>query len=307
MSGSDDSGVDRPPLSIVVGTREGWPYVRPVLEAVRGDAEAMGAEIVFADGSGMQPPPPDEVGPQVRWLSLDEPSVFRLYSRGISSARGDIIATTEDHAVPRPGWCTAIVRAHAEHPEAAAIGGAIENGSHESLIDWASYFITQGPHMAPQGNRRVAVTTNEADVSYKRHALVDLDDNGGLGFMAILHNRRLAERGAILRVDDRMAVDHYQTIGFGATSAIHFHNGRAISGFRRHNGMAATEWLRLLALPLLPLWRTARTIRLGLSKGRHRRVLLASAPLALWLDYCQAAGHALGYLAGPGKSPDHLR
>lgn len=300
-------GAVRPPLSIVVGTTEGWPYVRPVLDSIRADAEQVGAEIVFVDGSGRPPPGTAEVGNSVCWLSSEALSVFELFAEGLRAARGEVIATTEDHAVPRPGWCGAILRAHAAHPEAAAIGGAIENGSREALLDWASYFITQGPHMLPLGERRVAMTTNEANVSYKRAAVEGLDDNNGLGFMAILHNRRLAERGDVLRVDDRMVVDHFETVGFRRTSAIHFHNGRAISGFLRARGMNAEDWARMAAALLLPTWRTARAVRVGLAKGRLRGKVLASAPLALWLDYCQGIGHLVGYAAGAGDSPRHLR
>ncbi len=297
----------RPPLSIVVGTTEGWPYVRRVLDAFIADAEALGVEILFVDGSGRPPPPSEEVGGQVRWLTSSADSVFKHYAEGLREARGEVVATTEDHAIPRPGWCAAILRAHAEHPEAAAIGGAIENGSGRSLIDWASYFITQGPHMAPLGDRQVPMTTNEANVSYKRWAVADLDDNDGLGFMAILHNRRLAERGEILRVDDRMVVDHLETIGLRATSVIHFHNGRSIAGFVRRTGMTPEHWLRMAAALVLPVYRTARAVRIGMGKGRLRGRLLASAPIALWLDLCGGAGHLLGYAMGEGDSPRHLR
>lgn len=295
------------PLSIVIGTTEGWPYVRPVLEAIRADAEQLGAEILVVDGSGRPTPDAAESGSSVRWLASDSNSVFRMYAEGLRLARGAIVATTEDHAVPRAGWCAAILRAHTEHPEAAAIGGAIENASQGSMVAWAGYFITQGPHMAPLGNREVSMTTNEANVSYKRAAIVELDDNGGLGFMAILHNRRLAERGAILRVDDRMVVDHFEIEGFRDTSVLHFHNGRSVSGFRREHGMTRADWARMAIAPLLPLYRTARAVRVVLGKGRLRRKVLASAPMALWLDYCGAAGHFVGYLRGAGDSPRHLR
>lgn len=297
----------RPPLSIVVGTRQGWAFVRPTLEAIRADAEAAGAEIVVADGSGTTAPDSAEAGPSVRWLRFDEPSVFKLFAEGMRVARGEIIATTEDHAIPRPGWVGAILRAHAEHPEAAAIGGPIENGSAGSLLDWASYFSTQGPHMAPLGDREVPVTSNEANISYKRRVLDGFDDNEGLGFMAILNNRRLSKRGAILRVDDRIVVDHFQEVGFGPTTAIHFHNGRAISGFRRRNGMRPEEWLRVATSMLLPAWRTMRIMRETWAKGRMRRRLIASAPMCLWLEYSQGVGNLVGYMTGPGDSPDHLR
>jgi hypothetical protein len=301
------SASSTPPLSVVIGTTEGWPYVEPLLKSLRPDAERLGVEIIFADGSGRPPPAQDEVGPQVRWLAYLEPSVFRLYWHGLHAARGAVVATTEDHCVARAGWCEAILAAHAEHPQAAAIGGAIENGSRETLLDWASYFITQGLHMAPLGQRAVRVTTNEACLSLKRDVVGRLTDSGGLGFMAILELRRLADSGAELRVDDRFAVDHFQTIGVGETTAIHFHNGRAIAGFRRRRGMTGEDWLRMLGALALPFVRTVRAVSLCWRKGRHRRVLLASAPLMLWLDLCQGFGHLLGYALGPGDSPGRMR
>lgn len=46
---------------------------------------------------------------------------------------------------------------------------------------------------------------------------------------------------------------------------------------------------------------------MGLRKGRLRRQLLASAPLALWLEYCGGVGQLMGYAFGAGNSPRHLR
>jgi hypothetical protein len=125
--------------------------------------------------------------------------------------------------------------------------------------------------------------------------------------MAILHNRRLAETGAVQRNDDRMQVDHFQTVGLAATSAIHFHNGRSISGFRRERGMGPEDWLRMGVSMALPVARTARAVGIVWRKGRHRRELLAGVPLMLWLDLCQGAGHLIGYAAGAGDSPNYLR
>jgi hypothetical protein len=298
---------DRASLSVVIGTGEGWPYVRDLVRALRPEIESVSGELLIVDGSGGAAPPVTDLGANVRWLSRDAASVFALYAIGLREARGEVIATTEDHALPRPGWCAAIVAAHAAHPEAAAIGGAIENGSTDSLIQWASYFTTQGPHMAPLGDRVVPMTTNEANVSYKRSAAADVDDNDGLGFMAILHNRRLAESGAVLRVDDRMVVDHFETSGFGWTTSIHFHNGKSIAGFRRSHGMSDEDWVRMATALLLPAWRSLRVWRVGLAKGRKRHELVASAPFALWLEYVQGAGSLMGYLLGPGSSPGHLR
>lgn len=295
-----------PRLSVVVGTTEGWPYVKACLDSFREEATALGAEVVVADGSGLPPPPPAEVAPGTVWMSSASRDIFRLFYEGLKAARGEVVASTEDHCRVRPGWCGAILRAHAEHPEAAAIGGAIENGTPISLLDWGSFFITQGIHMAPLGQRETPVTTNEACLSQKRWALAELSDNGGHGAMMILHTRVLRERGAILRVDDRFAVDHDQGLDARGTFAIHFHNGRAIATFRRR-AMQRSDWLRLGGAGLVPLYRVARMFRTLLRKRRHTRELVLSVPWQVWLEYCQSAGFVMGYLAGPGDSLRHLR
>ena len=299
--------MERPHLSVAIATGEGWPYVRDLIAALRADAESVGAEIVVADGSENEEPSRDDVGSNVHWIRAQGGSIFELFAIALRASKGEIVALTEDHTIPRQGWIGAVLRAHEEHPEAAAIGGAIENGSTFGLIEWASYFTTQGPHMSPLGNRVVPTTTNEANVSYKGDVIAKVDPDEGLGFMAILYNRRLAEEGRILRVDDRIVVDHFETIGFGWTTSIHFHNGRTISGFRRERGMSNEDWFRVATSLMLPAWRTLRVLRTGWAKGRLRRQLIASAPLALWLEYVQALGHLTGYVAGPGGSPDHLR
>jgi hypothetical protein len=300
-------GLAGPPISVIVGTGEGWPYVRDLVSSLRAEAESLGAEVVVADGSGNPPPTDSDLGANVRWITAVGETVFALYVRAMQAARGQVVALTEDHALPRTGWIAAALRAHAEHPEAAAIGGAIENGTTDGLIEWASYFTTQGPHMAPLGNQVVPATTNEANVSYKRSVLERVDPDEGTGFMAVLFNRRLAESGETLRVDDRMVVDHFETTGFWPTTVIHFHNGRSIGGFRRERGMSHEDWVRMAVALMLPAWRTVRVLRTGLAKRRLRRQLLASAPWALWLEYVQGIGHLTGYVAGPGSSPQHMR
>ena len=295
-----------PRLSIALATTEGWPDVKPCIDSFASDAERLGAELVVADGSALPAPPAEDLPAGTVWIRSSARTVFQLFGEAFWRSSGEVVASIEDHCRAAPGWCDAILRAHAEHPEAAAIGGAIENGSATSLLDWGCYFITQGAHMAPLGQREVEFVTNEANLSQKRRAVEQISDNGGLGVMMILHTRALRERGEVLRVDDRFAVYHDQEQGVRATSAIQFHNGRTIGAFRRRI-MEHRDWIRLAVLGVLPAVRVARMVRLVLPKRRHTRELAASLPWAVWLEYCQAAGMLLGYATGPGDSPRHLR
>jgi hypothetical protein len=287
-----------------VGTAAGWPAIEPCIRSFLADARSTGAQVLIADGSGRPPPDDPEVVAGVTWRQHDEKSVFRLVQSNLAEATGEIVAQMEDHCTARPGWVDGIVRAHRENPAAAAIGGAIENGTTASHLEWASYLMTQGAHMAPLTNGPAGRIANEANVSFKRTALEGFLDDP-LGFMTIRVTRGLAARGALLVNDDRIVVDHFERLGTRATAVIHFDDGRTISGFRRRR-MAAGDWLRLIAAPVLPLYRTARVVRNGVAKGRARTVA-AALPWIVALEYCHEAGEVAGYVAGPGRSPYGLR
>lgn len=297
-------GRGRPRLSICVATAAGWEAVEPCLRSFLDDGRRLGAEILVADGSGRPPPADPSVRESVTWRSYPEKSVFRLVSLNLREASGDIIVLTEDHCTARPGWLETILRAHREYPDAAAIGGAIQNGSRSNRLQWASYLMTQGAHMAPLSQGPSARIANEANISFKRTALLGIEDHP-LGFMTIRHTRALADRGATLVSDDRILVDHHESIGWRATAKIHFDDGRTISGFRR-TAMAGGDWVRIAAAPLLPLYRSLRVVRIAVGKGRAA-TLLGTLPWIVALEYCHGAGELVGYLRGAGRSPYGLR
>ncbi len=303
---TDTAPAAAPPLSVVVATRMGWPGIRPCIDSLLSQINDVNGELVVADGSGRPAPGPSQVGERVTWVRQDGASVFELSRLSYAAARAPIVAITEDHCTVRPGWCAGILRAHAEYPDAAAIGGAIENGSTGTRIDWASYYITQGPFQAPLANGPATRIATEANLSIKRFALEAIHHEPGLGSIILLHLMALNAAGSLLVNDDRLVVDHFQSVPFGETSAIHFHNGRTIAAFRR-NHVRGLELVRLLSLPVLPAYRSWRAIRIGLAKGRHRRDLVDAIPGIVWLEYCHAAGEVLGYLTGAGRSPFVLR
>jgi hypothetical protein len=291
-------------LTISVGTAAGWPAVEPCVRSFLADARATGSQVLIADGSGRPPPTDPDILETVTWRSLDDKSVFRLVQSNLAIASGSIVALMEDHCTARPGWVAGILRAHAENPEPAAVGGAIENGTTASSLEWASYLMTQGAHMAPLRNGPATRIANEANISFRRSALEGLLGDP-MGFMTIRATRALADRGELLVNDDRIVVDHYERLGARATAVIHFDDGRTISGWRRPS-MTRTDWLRVFGAPILPLYRTGRVIRNGVAKGRAR-TLATALPWIVALEYCHEAGELAGYLAGPGRSPYGLR
>ncbi|HET8777338.1 MAG TPA: hypothetical protein VFN76_06720 [Candidatus Limnocylindria bacterium] len=295
----------RPPISICVGTTAGWPAIEPCVRSFIDDARRVGGEILIADGSGRPPPDDPDVASAVTWMTCEEQSVFWLVDANVRRARGDVVALTEDHCTARPGWVDAILRAHAEYPDAAAIGGAIENEeTGTSALRWASHLMTQGAHMAPLANGPSRHIANEANISYKRWALADIEPHP-LGFMTIRHTRSLADRGEQLVNDDRIVIDHHESLGATATAVIHFDDGRTVAGFRRRQ-MGTGDWVRLAGAPILPLYRSARVVRNAAAKG-YGGTALKALPWLLVLEYAHGVGELIGYVAGAGRSPYGLR
>ena len=292
------------PLSVIVVTRQGWPAISPCIDALVDQVRGVGGELIVLDASGMAKP---ELGPPVRWLSKPSSmSVFQLRQAAYGETRGNIVALTEDHCRVPSDWCEWILRQHADHPEAIAIGGAVDNGTRDHLVDWAAFFITQIPFVAPLDNGPADRITGPANLSYKRAALERMPDHGSFGAIELFDSMTLRRDDDVLLLDDSHPVLHDQSMGFGPTTAIEFHNGRTLGGYQRMR-MDRRDWLRIAGFPVLPIYRSARTIRMALTKRVPKATLAASLPMVVWLQYSAGAGELLGYALGPGDSPRHLR
>lgn len=295
----------RLPLSIVVATTKPWPEIRACLDSLVEQAKRVGAEILVADGHGRGLP---EMGKEsyegVLWLKELGASVFGLRKLGMWHARGEIIAITEDHCRVHPDWCEQIIQAHKDYPGAAAISGAVENGATTSLMDWANFFLVFAPFVSPIKNGPCERICLQANISYKRRVVSRMASN--LGVMEMLFTRQLRQEGEVLIADDRLLVSHVQSHGFWGTFAAHFHNGRSIAGFRLEDLGGVGRMLRLGSTAILPPYLLWSTLRALVSKQPLWGKVFASLPLLALLVCCHAAGEFMGYMAGPGRSPQRL-
>ncbi len=295
----------RPPLSVMVATIRGWPTARMPIEALRPQVEAIGGEILVMDGSDRPAPTADEVGPSVRWVKRPGESVFQLRHAGYPLAQGAVVAITEDHCRPAGDFCAAILRAHAGNPDAIAVGGCVENGTTDHLVDWAAFLVVQGPWVPPLDNGPTERIAGVAAVAYKRHVLDRMPDHGDFGAVELFDTATMRRDGETLVNDDRIRVAHHQSFGIAGTGMLQYHGGRAVGGLRRRS-MERGDWLRLLGFAILPLYRSIRSVRIALGRNVPRPKLVASIPLILFLQYSMVAGELVGYLTGPGDSPRHL-
>jgi hypothetical protein len=295
-----------PLLSVLLATRRPWPFARASLERIVDDARAVDAEVVVALGDARaRPPDGDPRYARVVWLEGSSgASVFALRALALGHVRGRLVAITEDHALIVPGWCARVIASHAAHPDAVAIGGVVDNGARSTAVDWASFFIANGPFAPPlsPGTPRISL---QANVSYKRAALAGAASTDALGLVQHDVNHQLAAGGGTLIADEQLVVVHDQHLSWREHSAGHFHNGRTIAASRlpRLGRRRALYAVGALGLPPVMLLRTLRAV---LGKRRYTRPLLAGLPAMCWLLLCHAAGELAGYVAGPGGSPERV-
>ena len=290
-----------PALSVVVPTRTGWPAYEPYFVHQRREVEAVGGELLVLDGSGRPAPPEGEIGPRTRWLSHPGESVLGLRALGYPLARAPIVAVSEDHTRVPEGWAAAILACHAEHPEAAAIGGSVENGATNSYPEWAAFVCGHDRELAPLGRARPVGLIGMTNVSYKHATLQRLRPLPGIGVNDALFQRDLAREGATLLVDDRMGCVHEQGMTFRQATNLFFQAGRVGAGSRRQR-MSTRELGRVLITPAAPIILTAR-LGLWLAQlGRDRLRYLVELPMILWLFGARAVGELVGYARGAGSS-----
>ncbi|MDX6697880.1 MAG: hypothetical protein QOE65_1277 [Solirubrobacteraceae bacterium] len=294
-----------PAISVVIATTRPWPEVSAALESVHDQAVAAGGEVVVAHrGDGL----PDDVArrfPGVVAVVVPGASANQLRGAALPRTRGDVVAITEDHCVVAADWVEAVLRAHREHPAAAAIGGAVENGATRRAIDWAAYFLGNAYAMAPVDGDPPGRIAAQANVSYKRGALPDRVGPGG--FFELDHNAALAARGLEVRGDSRMVVHHDQSLGFGGTLAVNFHAARTAAGLRAREMGRARALLRALATPVRHSGAIALHLRAVWRKRRLRGRLVAVSPWVALVAGCAVAGTLAGFAAGPGDSARHIR
>jgi hypothetical protein len=222
----------------------------------------------------------------------------------MNRAGGEIIAVTEDHCRVSPDWCARVLAAHREYPDAGVIGGAVENGATDSLMDWASFFYANGEAMPPLERGKCKRIT-QLNLSYKRRAISGTVRPAGQ--MEWMMNEDLRQQGETLVADDRIVVSHVQSIGFLGTCLLHFHGSRALAGFRRDRIHWPELIVRLGACVLMPPLLFVRALGTVLAKQRLVGTIVATTPLLALLVCFRAAGALVGFITGPGNSPRHIR
>ena len=290
---SDATEATRPPLSVVIPARDGMAELDPVLEALLPEAGASGTEVlIVGDVDG----PRD--GGVLRLIPVSEPDILVLRRHGLALARGEVVAMGEDHAVPRPGWCEAVIRAHSERPDADAVVGCLANGTDETVAGRANFLAFASPWQPPMATLPGGRPPPSSVLSLKRSVLRGIEGEAPGWFEADLLPA-LFEEGRMV-ADDRIVVDHFQDHGSIWSIRNSFHSARSSYGYARAGlDPASRREVARWALTHIPRHRRSEAgegLR-GARMGASESVLLSMIALASGL------GAAAGLLTGPGLAP----
>jgi hypothetical protein len=295
---NDDPGRPRPPLSVLIPVRGAMAEVAPVLEALIPSAEKTGTEVVvIGDTDGEEPPH----GLPARLIPMPVMDLLDLHRRGIEEASGEVIAVGEDHAVPTADWCEAVIRAHAEHPEAAAIAGCLVNATDATVAGRANFLAFAAPWQPPMPTLPVGRPPPASALTFKRGALRGIGSEAP-GWLEGELIPSLFDRGLMV-ADERIVVEHCQDHGSLWSIRNAFHSARCSYGYHR-NGLtqAARRRLAIWAVHGIPrrLRAEAREASAGTRVGPVESALIAVIAVG------HGVGGAAGTLLGPGRSPNRV-
>lgn len=300
-------------LSILITVVSGKDAVRRCLLALRPQVQAVAAEIIV---------PYDEWAVEVGELNAEFPEVnfhliahsvagnvpshqHRLYDRrravGLALTAGEVVAMTEDHAIPAADWVNQILAAHRQ--PFAVIGGAIENGI-DRAMNWALYYCDFGRYGSPLPQGEIEYVS-DVNVSYKREALETVRDIWRDEYHETTVHWTMRERGIELRLDPGLKVyQHRPPMTFGKAFRERIEWGRVFAETRvAAIGLPQRIFFAVVA-PLLPAVLLARVAKNMFRQGRSFGQMATALPLTAGLLIGWAWGELVGYVNGAPKLKD---
>jgi hypothetical protein len=290
-----------PPISVVVASKVGPPFIDQCLNSLECEARELGAEVIVVtsqDESYMR----RLAGafPWVRVVNTSEKEVPALRRRGVEEAKSEWVAIIEEHCAARGDWLHRAVAALSNGRYSAA-GGPIVDDNYDTLRDWVVYFCEYNSAMppAPRGETR---DLNDANIAYPRSVLMEHRELLDQGYWPMtLHGHLLAKGHRFVSVPD-MVVYHRGPFQFAYYLGQRYLFSRAYTGVRAQRKAALWRLTYLIAAPLIPFMLLARMARNVFSKGCRSRQFILALPLTITALVVLVAGEWVGCLLGPGDA-----
>lgn len=222
----------------------------------------------------------------------------------IRNATAPVVAFTEDHCFPAPGWAEALIEAH--RGPWAAVGPIIGLANPQHHRAWVSYFMQYGDWVVGStelgGESRDVAGHNS---SYKRDVLLQYGDDLDriMIFETVLHEDLVA-RGHRLYVAAGARAYHVFITLLKPFLVEHFHIGRLLASTRRQRWSLGRRLVYLLGCPLIPLVRLYRILGMIRQNGWQKELLPGVLPSLLMGLVASATGELAGYATGVGRAAE---
>ncbi len=294
---SSEPGTERPPLSVAIPARGGLAEAEPALDALVPAVRELGVEVVVVGGPEPPAPPPDGV----RVVAMPVADLLVLRHRAILESSGEVIAIGEDHAVPRPGWSQAVLRAHAEHPEVPSVAGCLVNATDATISARANFLAFAAEWQPPLPEMPSVRPPPASAVTVKRSVVEGIAERPPGWFEADLLPA-LFDEGRMV-ADERILIDHFQDRGALWAARNAFDGARASYGYL-HGVLAGPQRRHTARWTLDGLARRAR--RQARAAAGGRRMSARESALVTAIGVANGLGGTTGILFGPGRSADRV-
>jgi glycosyltransferase involved in cell wall biosynthesis len=295
-------GSNSQPLSVVIASIVGAPFIDECLTSLERQAKDCGAEvIVVACGTAEYA---DRIAHKFPWVRVihqaRRESVPELWRRGVEEATGEILAMIEEHCLAAPDWLQHAIEAHAGGT-CGVVGGPVVDYDYQRLRDWVVYYCEYNGFMPPWRDGEAHELGN-ANIAYSRALLLRYKDFMGIGYWgASLHPRMISD-GVKFRPVPAMVVYHRGPFNYGYYLQQRYWFSRAFAGARSRHLPASKKMAYVLASPVVPFLLLARMAERVWRQQCHFDKFLQSLPLLIPALFVYVAGEFVGYLAGPGDA-----
>ena len=283
-------------LSIVIGSVESARSIERCLDALVVSCAGIDCEIVVVNAG--QDPAVESATAKIsnaRYLPMPDDSLTpRLWSEGIASSSGDVVALITAHCMVTRPWARGLLDALDEGP--AAAGGPLSLADDASLVDAAIFFLRYSAFLIGRGNSAVDEIAGD-NAAYIRDRIPQGSWSREKGFWETDVNRAIRrDGGAIVWRDDAVA-EFTHSFRFATICRHRFEHGR-LFGAARVSERGESKARIILASPLVPFMLAVRIGRRLIRAGRYRMRYLVALPLVLPLAACWAFGEATGAMDG---------
>ncbi len=237
-----------------------------------------------------------------KFIELEIIDTGKAMAEGVFNCSADIVAYCEEHSFPESHWAETLINRHEE--DWAAVGWAIKNYNHESLISRASCYMDFGRCMHPvESKARYRLASHH--ISYKKEVLQKFRNNLSelLENEAIMINE-LKKNGYRTFLESSVCSHHICISKMSSFVKSEFYGGRQFAAIKsKYGGWGLIRKVIYIGgSPLRPL---SKLFRILLDTHRTKNwmnFMFLILPVLVPALISSAAGEVVGYVFGIGES-----